>query len=125
KMLAALHTNEERVQLLAQLAIGANAKGERKIALKFLEDASSMINQRAKNVKQLGAQLAVAHAYVQIDPSRAFAILEPIVDQLNELIGAASVLYSFSSEEIVRDDEIMIRPLITLLGFAGGGVVQY
>jgi hypothetical protein len=125
KMLAALHTNEERVQLLAQLAIGANAKGEKKIALKFLEDASGMINQRAKNVKQLAAQLAVAHAYVQIDPARSFAILEPMVDQLNELVSAAIVLYGFSSEEIVRDDEIMLRPMMAVLGFAGGGVVQY
>ncbi|HEX8888870.1 MAG TPA: hypothetical protein VF779_06815 [Pyrinomonadaceae bacterium] len=125
KLLGELHTNEERVQLLTQLAIGANTKGEKKIALKFLEEASTMISQRAKSSKQLGSQLAVAHAYAQIEPSRSFAILEPVVDQLNELLGAAVLLYGFSSEEFVRDDEIMLKPLVTILSFAGGGFVQY
>lgn len=125
RMLAALRTNEERAQLLAQLAIGAQAKGEKKIALKFLEEASAMINQRARNVRQLGAQLAVAHAFVQVEPARAFAILEPVVDQLNELLGAATLLYGFMLEEVVRDDELMLRPIVTLLGFAGGEVFQY
>lgn len=125
KLLAELHTNEERVQLLTQLAVGANTKGEKKLALKFLDEASALVNQRAKSSKQLGAQLAVAHAYAQIEPSRSFAILEPVVDQLNELLGAAVLLYGFSSEEFVRDDEIMLRPLVTILSFAGGGFVQY
>src|ERR1043165_7988083 len=125
KLLAELHTNEERVQLLTQLAVGANTKGEKKVALKFLEEASTMINQRAKSSKQLGSQLAVAHAYAEIEPSRSFAILEPVIDQLNELLGAAVLLYGFSSEEFVRDDEVMLKPLVTILSFAGGGFIQY
>jgi hypothetical protein len=125
KLLSELHTNEERVQLLTQLAVGANTKGEKKLALKFLEEASTMISQRAKSSKQLGSQLAVAHAYAEIEPSRSFAILEPVVDQLNELLGAAVLLYGFSSEEFVREDEIMLKPLVTIMSFAGGGFVQY
>ena len=125
KMLATLRTNEERAMLLAQLAMGAGAKGDKKVALKLLDEASGMINQRAKNINQLGAQLMVAHAYIQLDPSRSFAILEPIVDQLNELLGAAAVLGGFFVEELVQDDEIMLGPIMSFLNLAGGEFVQY
>jgi hypothetical protein len=124
KMLAALHTNEERVMLLAQLASGAAAKGQKKIALQLLEEARGMLGQRAKNINQLGAQLAVARAYAQLDPSRSLAILEPIVDQLNELLGAATVLGGFFVEELVRDDEIMLGPLSMFFGVASNMLLQ-
>jgi hypothetical protein len=111
KLLATLRTNEERVMALAHLASGAAAKGEKKAALQLLEEARGMMGGRAKNFNQLGAQLEVARAYAQIDVSRSLAILEPIVDQLNELLAAAIVLGGFVAEEIVNDDEIMMGPL--------------
>ncbi|HUQ32367.1 MAG TPA: hypothetical protein VM095_09615 [Pyrinomonadaceae bacterium] len=114
KLLATLRTNEERVRALAQLATGAAAKGEKKVALQLLEEARGMMGGRAKNFNQLGAQLEVARAYAQLDVSRSLAILEPIVDQLNELLAAAIVLGGFMTEEIVNDDEIMMGPLAML-----------
>jgi hypothetical protein len=111
KLLATLRTNEERVMALAQLASGAAAKGEKKVALQLLEEARGMMGGRAKNFNQLGAQLEVARAYAQLDASRSLAILEPIVGQLNELLAAAIVLGGFMTEEIVNDDEIMMGPL--------------
>jgi hypothetical protein len=125
KLLATLHTNEEKVIALAQFALSAGAKGEKKVALKLLEEASGMVNQRARNINQLGAQLMLAHAYVQLDPSRSFAILEPIVDQLNELLGAAAILGGFFVEELVRDDEIMLGPIMSFLNMSSGEIGQY
>jgi hypothetical protein len=111
KMLATLRTNEERMMVLAQLAASAAAKGEKKIALQLLDEARGMIGGRAKNFTQLGAQVAVARAYAPLDAARSLAILEPVVDQLNELIAAAVVLGGFITEEIIKDDEIMMEPL--------------
>lgn len=111
KMLATLRTNEERVMALAQLATGAAAKGEKKIALQLLNEARGMISARAKNFAQLSAQLMVARAYAPLDASRSLTILEPIIDQLNELLAAATVLGGFFTDELVRDDEIMMEPL--------------
>ncbi|HEX8845411.1 MAG TPA: hypothetical protein VF791_12240 [Pyrinomonadaceae bacterium] len=119
KMLATLRTVEERAMLLAQLATGATAKGEKKVALQLLDEARGMISQRAKNIKQLGAQLAIARAYAPLDPSRSLAILEPVVEQLNELLGAATVLGGFFIEDLIRDDEIMLGPVMMLLNFTG------
>jgi hypothetical protein len=124
KMLAALRTNEERVMLLTQLASGAAAKGEKKVALQLLEEARGMISQRAKNINQLGAQLMVARVYAQLDPARSLTILEPIVDQLNELLGAATVLGGFFVEELVRDDEIMLGPISQLFSAASNDFLQ-
>ncbi|HKC66483.1 MAG TPA: hypothetical protein VKB86_22760 [Pyrinomonadaceae bacterium] len=125
KSLATLRTNEERVTLLTQLAMGAAAKGDKKTALKLLDEASGMINQRAKNIYQLGAQLLVAHAYAGLDPQRSFAILEPVVDQLNELLKAATVLGGFFVEELVKDDEIMLGPISSLLNVTSNETAQY
>jgi hypothetical protein len=124
KMLATLRTNEERVMLLTQLASGAAAKGQKKIALQLLEEARGMLGQRARNINQLGAQLMVARAYAQLDPSRSLAMLEPIVDQLNELLGAATVLGGFFVEELVRDDEIMLGPLSMFFSMASNVLLQ-
>jgi hypothetical protein len=124
KMLATLRTNEERVMLLTQLASGAAAKGQKKIALQLLDEARGMLGQRAKNINQLGAQLMVARAYAQLDPSRSLAILEPIVDQLNELLGAATILGGFFVEELVRDDEIMLGPLSMFFSMASTDLLQ-
>ena len=125
KVLATLRTSEERVTLLAQLATGAAAKGDKKLALKLLEEASGMVNQRAKDAKQLGAQLVVAHAYAGIDPSRSFEILEPVVDQLNELLNAAILVSGFYTEGMVKDDELMIGSTWMLLGPASAQFFQY
>lgn len=124
KILATLRTNEERVMLLAQLAGGAAAKGEKKIALQLLDEARALIGQRAKNINQLGAQLAVARGYAQLDPSRSLAILEPIVDQLNELLGAAIVLGGFFVDELVKDDEVMLGPFAMLFNLASNEFIS-
>lgn len=111
KMLATLRTNEERAMLLAQLAAGAAQKGEKKIALQLLDEARGMISGKAKNIKQLGAQLMIARAYATLEPTRSLEILEPVVDQVNELLGAAIVLGGFFTEEFIRDDEVMLEPI--------------
>jgi hypothetical protein len=118
KILATLRTDEERAMLLAQLATGAAAKGDKKSALQLLDEAHGMMSQRAKNIRQLVAQLMVARAYIHLDPARSLEMLEPVVDQLNELLGAAATLGGFFIEELVRDDEIMLSPFAIFFNLA-------
>jgi hypothetical protein len=110
KSLAALPTNEQRALTLAQLAITLIGKGEKKVARQLLTEAQSMVSSRAKNISQLGAQVMIAKAYVNLEPERSLSILEPIVDQLNELLAAAVTLGGFIlEEEVMRDDEIRME----------------
>lgn len=110
KSLASLPTNEQRALTLAQIATAMSEKGEKKIARQLLSEAQNMVSSRAKNMSQLGAQLMVAKAYVKLEPEKSLAILEPIVDQLNELLAAAVTLGGFIlEEEVMRDDEIRME----------------
>jgi hypothetical protein len=110
KSLASMPTNEQRVLALAQIAATLIEKGEKKIARQLLVEAQSMVSARAKNITQLGAQVMIAKAYVNLEPERTLAILEPIVDQLNELLAAAITLGGFIlEEEVMRDDELRME----------------
>ena len=50
------------------------------------------------------ARFALAKAFSRIDPNRAFEILEPLVDQFNDLMAAALTLNGFS-ETYFEDGE--------------------
>lgn len=119
KSLANLRTNEEKAQALAQIALAMVAKGEKKIARQLLEEAQALVNYRAKNITQLGAQLLVAQAYAKLNPERSLTMLEPIVDQLNELLAAAVTLGGFILDhEVMQDEEIRMEVLTSVLPFA-------
>jgi hypothetical protein len=120
QMLARLRNNEERVVALTQLALAASLKGEKKTALALLDEARSMISNRARNFAQLGAQLQVARAYAKLDSARSFVILEPVVDQLNELIAAGALLGGFFTEQFVKDDEIQVGVMNSLVEMSVG-----
>ncbi len=86
---------EERTNLLLNFAGTAMAKNDRTTALQLLEEAQGLVRGRAENNNQLQAQFQLAHAFGAFDTERSFAILEPIVDRLNELLAAAAVMNGF------------------------------
>jgi hypothetical protein len=96
--LARLRTNEERAMALAQLANTVSGKGDKKTALQLLEEARSLLGNRAENFAQLQAQLQIARSLGPLEPARSFEILEAMVSQLNELLGAAEVLNGFEQQ---------------------------
>ncbi|HEX8774557.1 MAG TPA: hypothetical protein VF735_13370 [Pyrinomonadaceae bacterium] len=106
-------SNEERVAELVQQAREREEKGERGVALKLLEEAQGLLYSRAKNMGQLSAQLQVAQSYAALRPARSFAILEPLMDQLNYLADAAVTVDGFLTEEaLARDDELLLKPML-------------
>jgi len=105
--LAALPSDSDRVKYLLDLAT-ATQKDNAKLALRFLEDARTLVNKRASNYKEFDDQLRVANAFAAIDPKRSFEILEPGIAQLNELLSAAQILNGFEIE-VFEDGELPIR----------------
>jgi hypothetical protein len=114
--LATLHSDDERIDLLLQLAAqvgGAGGKqqagpavpGDRKLALSFLAEAQRLTNRRATNYQQLDQQLRVADAFAPLDPARSFEVLDPGIAQLNELLNAAALLSGFEVD-IFRQGEL-------------------
>jgi hypothetical protein len=118
KYLASVSSNEERIAALAQLAASVAQKGDKKIALQLLEEARNLSPSRPKYSRQLVAQLQIARAYAVVDPDQSFAILEPTIDQLNDIIAAGILIGEFFAEEdAVRDDELVIQPFVQMVEY--------
>lgn len=116
--LASLHSDDERIDLLLQLAdqaqdvakdgAAANTDDQRKQALNFLNEAQRLVNRRATNYNQFDQQLRVADAFANVEPSRSFEVLDPGISQINELLSAAALLSGFEVN-IFRDGEMPLE----------------
>lgn len=86
------------------------AKGDKKGALELLDEARSLIGGRARNLQQMQAQITLAQAYAQNESATGFEIIEPLIDQLNELTAASAVVEEFMNNYgAVRDGEISLQ----------------
>jgi hypothetical protein len=105
--LLSLPSDQERLSLLFELAT-ATQKESPKQALQFLNEARNLVSRRATNYQQLEDQLRVAHAYAALEPARSFEIMEPGINQLNELLPAAAMLSGFDVN-IFKDGELPMQ----------------
>ena len=117
--LANLHSDDERIDLLLQLAAQVQKTGveqtpasapqdDSKLALKFLGEAQRLTNRRATNYGQFDQQLRVADAFAALEPARSFEVLDPGIAQLNELLSAAALLSGFEVN-IFKDGELPLE----------------
>ncbi|HEX8853528.1 MAG TPA: hypothetical protein VF754_08580 [Pyrinomonadaceae bacterium] len=110
KMVAQIASAEERATALARLAVAVIAgKGERKAALELLEEAQQAAGGRVKTAAQINTQLQLARAYALVEPSRAFELVESVVERANEMIAAADILDGFMGRgEAFREGELVM-----------------
>jgi hypothetical protein len=111
--LAGLRSDDERIDLLLQLSAGAQKtttahQSDPKLALKFLTEAQRLTNRHATSYKQFEQQLRVAAALEVLEPSRSFEVLDPGINQLNDLLSAAALLSGFEVN-IFKDGELPIE----------------
>ncbi|HET6892359.1 MAG TPA: hypothetical protein VFH31_14755 [Pyrinomonadaceae bacterium] len=102
--LSGLRSDHERIDLLLRLSSSAVA-ANRPLAVQLLDEARLYSNRRASNYQQIEQQLRLAGAYKDLEPSRGFEVLEPVVVQLNELLSAAQTLSGFEIN-VFRDGEL-------------------
>jgi len=115
--LASLHSDDERIDLLLQLAAqaqktdgqpdAASQAEDSKLALKLLSEAQRLANRRATNYSHFDQQLRIADAFASVEPSRSFEVLDPGIAQLNELLSAAALLSGFEVN-IFKDGELQL-----------------
>jgi len=119
QLVSGIRAKERRASALAQLAAGVAAKGDRKAALSLLDEARGLIDRQPDNQKEIEALLEVARGYALVDPARAFELLDPLINQANEMLAAAALLEKFGSGPgLFRKGEMVLQP-----GFAGGGAL--
>lgn len=106
-----LRTETERAAALIRLAQETSNKGDKKTTLEILDEANNISGGRARNAPQMQIQFQLIQAYAQFNSMRGFEIIEPMTEQLNELINASLMLDGFNgSMETVREDEASLQP---------------
>jgi len=106
KNISVMRTPSERAEQLTQLAGQIGSGQKRETALNLLEQARSLLppSPQAKDQGQMGALLEIARAFSPYDSKRSFEIIDPLIDQFNDLCTAAQTLNGFGSEFFENDE---------------------
>ncbi len=128
KLLPSIRLKEKRALAMAEMAMMLEQKGKHDEALKLLDDAYALVKLDLTSQSQSEALLAVLLGYAIVDPDKAFAAIEPIVDRANDNLAKLLLLDKLIKSGFVQDGEIKLqRPGILPLDFAifkyGKGVV--
>lgn len=104
--IANLPTAEERASMIVQLVNQIGPGLKRANALNYLEQTRALLSPsiQAEGHLQMNALLEIATAFSRYDEKRAFEIVDPLVDQFNDLSDAARVLQGFSGDFYDQDE---------------------
>jgi len=128
KLLPSIRQKEKRAVAMAEIAMMLEKKGKHDDALKVLDEAQPLVKLDLTSQAQSDALLAVLLADAIVDPDRAFAAIEPVVDRANDNLGKLLLLDKLIKTGFVKDGEIKLQqPGVISLDFAifkyGKGVV--
>jgi len=110
RAIAALKTPRERANMLMQIIRQLGPGQKRANAVNFLEQARTLLapGAQAQDQEQMLVLLELARAFSRYDVKRAFEILDPLVDQLNDICAAAHTLDGFGMD-FYQDDELNLQ----------------
>src|SRR5256885_16367836 len=110
RAIGALRTPRERASHLANIASQIGPGQKRASAMNLLEQARGLLSPspQAQDEDQMRALFEIARAFARYDSKRPFEIVEPLIDQINELCTAARVLQGFGAE-FYDDDELNLQ----------------
>jgi hypothetical protein len=128
KLLPSIRLKEKRAEAMAQMAILFEKNGKHDEALKLLDEAQALVKVDLQSQTQSEALMTVLLACSLVDPTRAFAAIEPIVDRVNDNLAKLLLLDKLIKSGFVKSDEIILQhPGIISLDFAifkyGQGIV--
>ena len=110
RIVSGLRNPRLRAALIAQIANQIGPGQKRTNAIALLEQARGLLGSsvQAEGQDQMTALIELARAFGKYDPKRSFEILDPLLDQLNELCTAARILEGFGPE-FYEDDELNLQ----------------
>jgi len=108
RTLSTFRPASERAQLLSQIVnmIGPGLKSSAVVL--YLQQARNMLGPsvQAEDQQQMYALLAIARAFSRYDSVRAFEIVDPLIDQFNDIGAAAATLNGFG-QTYYQDGEVI------------------
>ena len=104
----------QKVEIILQTAVAVAAEGDKKAALEMLTEAKNILASWPQSAAQLQGRVRLAQAYLKLDPEQAFAVLQPLIMKINELVAAAAVLDGIDFQYL-KDGE-WVMPGVNNLG---------
>ena len=110
RMIGGLKTLRERAVHLTQIANQIGPGQKRANAIAFLEQAKSLLGSslQAQDQDQMNALIEIARAFGKYDAKRSFEVLDPLIDQVNDLCAAARTLEGFGPN-YYEDEELSLQ----------------
>ena len=96
--------------MITQIANQIGPGQKRAVAMNLLEQARSLLgsSMQAQDQDQMNALIEIARAFGKYDAKRSFEILDPLIDQVNDLCAAARTMEGFGPE-YYEDDELSMQ----------------
>ena len=100
KSISAVRSQKDRAVYLRQLLDQMPPNEKASLPLSFLEQARSLLppSPRADDQEQMHTLLALALVFSESDPKRAFEIVDPLIDQFNDICAAAWTMEGFGMQ---------------------------
>ena len=117
RVISGFRTPRERAAQLAQIANQIGPGQKRANAINFLEQAKAILGPsvQAQDQDHMNALFEIARAFAPYDSKRSFEIVDPLIDQVNELCAAARTLEGFGANNF-NDEELDLQ--------SGGNIAQ-
>lgn len=110
-----------RLTALTQAAIMLAERGDKDLAKEVLADARKMTPAQPKFMMHFFEHLLIARAFASVDPEQSFDMLESMILQLDDLIGAFIKVGEFvTGNMIIKDGEVRLSGLPMFVGMGLG-----
>jgi hypothetical protein len=105
---AKFKTPQERINLVTQILDHIGPQTKRSLAVQYIEQAKNLIttSARAQDAQQMDTLLQIAATLGPYDANRAFQIVDPLIEQFNEISTAAISMNGFG-HDFYEDGELI------------------
>jgi hypothetical protein len=110
RSLSNFRTPRARATMVSQIVNQIGPGQKRANVLRFLEQARNMLGAQvqAEDQERMNALCEIGRAFLRYDPKRGFEVVEPLLEQFNEMSTAAVLLNGFG-QQYYQDGELMMQ----------------
>ena len=125
KLIGSLTVKKTQIQKMVALATAFNDKGTDKdieAAKSLMKDAKALVSESPDDEDELADLMEVVKGYAVVDPDMAFHLVEPIIDQFNDVVNASAVLSKYNRRNrSFKKGELVMKAAGNTSGNRGGG----